>query len=145
MTEKIYERWIDIRKIKNSTSCYFCEKKIPKWGDYNPFCSVKCQNEYRLRSSLVFLRKMVLKRDKGICKGCGIDCIKAKRIINKIKNEDEKLLLLEFWKFDGHRVFWEADHIVPVFKGGGQSGLDNIQTLCIKCHKIKSKKERYNK
>lgn len=30
---------------------------------------------------------------------------------------------------------WEADHIVPVAKGGGQCGLDNYRTLCTPCHK----------
>ena len=30
---------------------------------------------------------------------------------------------------------WEADHINPVFLGGGQCGLDNFRTLCYWCHK----------
>ena len=30
---------------------------------------------------------------------------------------------------------WEADHILPVHLGGGQCGLDNLQTLCYWCHK----------
>jgi len=30
---------------------------------------------------------------------------------------------------------WDADHIVPVKEGGGLCGLDNLRTLCIKCHK----------
>ena len=34
---------------------------------------------------------------------------------------------------------WEADHILPVFRGGGACGLDNFQTLCPSCHKEKSR------
>ena len=30
---------------------------------------------------------------------------------------------------------WDADHELPVVKGGGMCGLENIRTLCIKCHK----------
>ena len=30
---------------------------------------------------------------------------------------------------------WEADHILAVFEGGGQCGLDNYRTLCYWCHK----------
>ena len=30
--------------------------------------------------------------------------------------------------------WWEADHILPVVEGG-DSGLDNIRTLCIPCHR----------
>jgi 5-methylcytosine-specific restriction endonuclease McrA len=37
------------------------------------------------------------------------------------------------------RTWWEADHIVPVEKGGGGSGLPNFQTLCCACHRIKTR------
>ena len=30
---------------------------------------------------------------------------------------------------------WQADHIVAVHVGGGCSGLDNMRTLCVCCHK----------
>lgn len=33
---------------------------------------------------------------------------------------------------------WQADHIIPVHKGGGACGMDNFQTLCVNCHKIKT-------
>lgn len=38
---------------------------------------------------------------------------------------------------------WHADHITPVFKGGSACGLDNFQTLCIDCHKDKTKNQFY--
>jgi 5-methylcytosine-specific restriction protein A len=34
----------------------------------------------------------------------------------------------------GKKKKWEADHIVPVVEGG-DSNLENIRTLCIKCHR----------
>lgn len=33
------------------------------------------------------------------------------------------------------RSLWDADHIVPVIKGGGGCGLENYRTLCQPCHK----------
>jgi hypothetical protein len=36
----------------------------------------------------------------------------------------------------------ELDHIVPVWKGGGGSWLNNYQFLCNGCHKIKTKADR---
>lgn len=39
---------------------------------------------------------------------------------------------------------WEADHIIPVYKGGGGCTLDNFQTLCKKCHKHKTKEDLSN-
>lgn len=32
---------------------------------------------------------------------------------------------------------WESDHVLPVWRGGGNSGLDNRQTLCFLCHNKK--------
>eukprot|EP00201_Polytomella_parva_P015672 CAMPEP_0175059896 /NCGR_PEP_ID=MMETSP0052_2-20121109/12690_1 /TAXON_ID=51329 ORGANISM="Polytomella parva, Strain SAG 63-3" /NCGR_SAMPLE_ID=MMETSP0052_2 /ASSEMBLY_ACC=CAM_ASM_000194 /LENGTH=183 /DNA_ID=CAMNT_0016325503 /DNA_START=118 /DNA_END=665 /DNA_ORIENTATION=+ len=29
---------------------------------------------------------------------------------------------------------WQADHIVPVYQGGGACALDNLRTLCVACH-----------
>jgi 5-methylcytosine-specific restriction endonuclease McrA len=37
------------------------------------------------------------------------------------------------------RSFWEADHKIPVVRGGW-SELSNVRTLCIPCHKAETKK-----
>lgn len=42
------------------------------------------------------------------------------------------------WKRKLGGGLWDADHIIPVREGGGSCGLDNIQTLCIPCHKHKT-------
>lgn len=31
---------------------------------------------------------------------------------------------------------WHADHIIPVYKGGGMCQLDNLRTLCVPCHQV---------
>jgi len=33
---------------------------------------------------------------------------------------------------------WQADHIIPVYLGGGGFGLSNFQTLCDYCHRQKT-------
>ena len=55
------------------------------------------------------IRAEVFRRDNGICAKCGENC-----------------------------EVWEADHIAPVFMGGGACDLSNYQTLCIYCHKDKT-------
>jgi len=30
--------------------------------------------------------------------------------------------------------FWHADHIRPVWEGGGECDIDNLRTLCVLCH-----------
>ena len=32
---------------------------------------------------------------------------------------------------------WHADHIMPVHKGGGLCGLENLRTLCVLCHMVR--------
>ena len=54
------------------------------------------------------LRKRVFERDQGICAKCG--------------------------RFDAK---WEADHLVALWTGG-KDALDNMQTLCRRCHLAKS-------
>jgi 5-methylcytosine-specific restriction endonuclease McrA len=36
------------------------------------------------------------------------------------------------------RRLWEMDHVVPVVKGGGGCGLDNLRTLCWACHRAET-------
>ena len=40
---------------------------------------------------------------------------------------------------------WQADHIVPVAEGGGACGLENLQTLCLPCHKRKTAEQATRK
>ena len=36
----------------------------------------------------------------------------------------------------GHTItsLWQMDHITPVVEGGGECGLENLRTLCLRCH-----------
>ena len=40
------------------------------------------------------------------------------------------------------RSYWEVDHIVPVAEGGGACGLENLRTLCYRCHPAETGKLR---
>lgn len=68
---------------------------------------------------------------------------RAREAMNRIALESRdglaKSLIAEGW--DPKRVkygktLWDADHILPVVEGGGGCGLDNLRTLCVKCHKM---------
>ena len=152
-TEKQKQRFmgrvIDARLLpKNEdglTCCRWCGKgvKPPK----RTMCSKECVHELNLRINGRYLRNCVYKRDKGICAICNID---TKKTASSIRSSygDEKIKLLEEYSISPKRKIWiqkyggglwDADHIIPVKEGGGLCGLENIRTLCIKCHKAETK------
>lgn len=59
-------------------------------------------------------RKRILRRDKGLCQVC-------------LGN-------------GRYRPAREVDHIVPKFEEGGD-GDDNLQSICVACHKVKTQAE----
>jgi len=49
-----------------------------------------------------------------------------------------RLALMRHWGFltRMRKSLWDADHILPVAEGGGECDLDNIRTLCLRCHRV---------
>ena len=42
-----------------------------------------------------------------------------------------------------HRI--EVDHIIPIYKGGLSLNIDNLQSICYSCHKVKTKVDNSGK
>ena len=107
-------------------------------GRRRTFCSDECVHQWRLRSSTSYLRKFVLRRDRGICALCGIDTVAMRRGVMKLPLPARSQELRELTEHGliGHtrKSWWEADHIVPVVEGG-DSNLENLRTLCHPCHR----------
>lgn len=118
-----------------------------KWcgGESNLlYCCEQCRIECYVRMG--YVTQYILDRDNGICMKCGLDTYWLAREIDKLWQMEEKYQhfgYLEFprslgWAMKTWQSYWEADHILAVREGGGCCGLENFQTLCIPCHKIKS-------
>jgi 5-methylcytosine-specific restriction enzyme A len=118
--------------------CRWCNLEVPQ-GRVT-FCSDWCVEEWRLRSDPGYLREKVFERDRAICAGCGIDCLHAERQLKRLRGA-ARLKALLAWGFGAgaragsRKSLWDADHIVPVVEGGGECDLENIRTLCLKCHR----------
>ncbi|CAA9989286.1 DNA helicase, putative [Plasmodium knowlesi strain H] len=131
-------------------------KNICICDESNMFCEGKCRMFYFLKKSSTTIRRLIYERDKGVCNICKLDCtilirqIKSRKyfsINEKIHYFIKKYPLfiedINHLKFilekptDGH--IWNVDHILPVFRGGGEASFDNLQTLCTFCHKKKTK------
>lgn len=122
--------------------CRWCKAEV--FPPRQTYCSDACVHAWKLRSDVGYLRSQLFLRDKGICKMCGLDT-QALRLKMYPLNEDgrERLGLLYWFPVYNARnlMLWEADHIVAVSNGGGLSGLDNFQTLCVPCHRNKTKQD----
>jgi 5-methylcytosine-specific restriction protein A len=130
--------------------CRRCQTEVPKGK--RTFCSKKCIEEWRLTSDPTFLRRRVFKRDQGRCAECGLDTKELEAAVRTIRRlahgrhaerfqglQDLHRQLIALLKAGPHRdSFWDADHVLEVVNGGGECGLDNIQTLCVWCHKAKT-------
>ncbi|MBI4904011.1 MAG: HNH endonuclease [Acidobacteria bacterium] len=114
--------------------CRWCQLEVPKGR--RTFCSDWCIHEWRLRSDPGYLRDQVLARDRGVCAQCAVDTVTAYVHLKRSRGRSREALLA-YWglKRINRATLWDADHIIPVVEGGGECDLNNIRTLCLRCHK----------
>lgn len=113
--------------------CPTCGKPKSKWKRSTRWCccSKKCTAKYHKHFYIYgwpHLRIKAFKRDKFTCVKCGAKPTVKYNVKGKLKifPDDSKLI---------------ADHIIPIALGGPQWDINNAQTLCIQCNKIKTKKD----
>ena len=124
--------------------CRFCKGPVepPKLT----FCSKDCVHEWLVRSDVQYMRTQIFSRDHGICRECGLDTTVLAKKLRKLYEETradwaEETRALRLDPEKQHGSLWQADHILPVWKGGGECGLSGLQTLCLTCHTKKSSNE----
>ncbi|KAE8731957.1 hypothetical protein F3Y22_tig00002338pilonHSYRG00223 [Hibiscus syriacus] len=136
--------------------CKLCQKqceginaKIPQYFE-DLFCNIGCYEEYRLRTSNRFLREELFQLEHGICTNCQLDCHKLvknlkplslerrQEYVNRVapKIASQKILVEKLVSDPSEGNAWHADHIVPVYRGGGECRLENMRTLCVACHAV---------
>ena len=117
--------------------CRWCNLEVPK-GRLT-FCSDWCVDEWRLRTDPGYVREKVLERDRGVCAQCGVDCLASWKYLKRLRGASRLKAMLEWGLRPGsglRKSLWDADHIIPVVEGGGECDLENIRTLCLKCHRL---------
>ncbi len=122
--------------------CRWCGKPVPR--KRRRWCSEECVEDYRIRAWPGYARTKVWERDRGICASCGINSQAERRRFKRAELKNCSLPAgahrTAGWpRFD--RDWWEADHIVPVERGGGGCDLKNLQTLCYRCHLLKTREQ----
>ncbi|XP_055428709.1 DNA annealing helicase and endonuclease ZRANB3 isoform X3 [Bubalus kerabau] len=130
------------------------ERKADAWD--SRFCSLKCQEEFWIRSNNSYLRAKVFEIEHGVCQLCNLNAQELFLRLRDAPKSQRKSLLDATWtsklpleqlneliRNPGEGHFWQVDHIKPVSGGGGQCSLDNLQTLCTVCHREVSDARRH--
>jgi len=108
------------RKRIENKECPTCGNPKSEWNRRKDWrcCSKKCTDKYEkdivVKSWWVDIRRKAFKRDNFTCVQCG---------------------------FKGDIINLIGDHIIPIAIGGEEFDVENVQTLCEKCNKIKTKKD----
>ena len=125
------------------------------------FCSRACHLREREMACSAGLRNELRKLERGVCVLCKLDCVDLVRRLAAIRAPErgaERVAALARRRDIALRVApqfagtsskkslerlvaspvegyaWQADHIVPVFRGGGLCTVANMRTLCTPCH-----------
>ena len=143
--------------------CRWCHGdlgELPANCRWHPGCSTEWERRSR------HAHELVLRRDRGVCRGCGQDIgallamLRAERAEAVVRTKGERareyaeylwpgpdaryLEMLASWDLTDDRVrsartLGEVDHHCPVWRGGGVCGLDNLRLLCPRCHRAESR------
>ncbi|KFP86529.1 DNA annealing helicase and endonuclease ZRANB3, partial [Acanthisitta chloris] len=118
------------------------------------FCSHSCQEDFSIRSSQSYLRTKVLQIEHGVCQSCKQNAQELYLSVRDAPRSQRKQLLESSWMSQlplgqlnemitnpTEGQFWQVDHIRPVYSGGGQCSLENLQTLCTLCHRERTAKQ----
>lgn len=93
--------------------CFWCGKELKKGSRRKAYCSNEHRDEYYTAFTWNRLRSKILRRDNWTCEHC------------KISDWDT-------------RIHLQVDHKIAITNGGDYWDESNLQTLCRKCHGIKT-------
>lgn len=139
--------WVDPAELPKGSGgrclCRQCGKEVPKGR--RTFCGDACVEAWRVRTDPAFLRKLVWNRDRGRCAACGMSCKDLEKglslvrtVLSRVGHSRVYGSLRKSLGVKNRHTLWDADHIRAVVDGGGECGLENMQTLCVWCHREKT-------
>ena len=147
-----------LKRLKRDV-CPSCGKPKKYWDKkrrkYWRCCSVKCTDKFT-KMYIIYgwqdIRKKSFKRDNYACVKCGKQPKKRIYISEHTSKEsiDYYKTIENFLKIEGQWAYFDepddsqlvGDHIKPIALGGKEFDIDNVQTLCIPCDKIKTKEDQ---
>lgn len=112
------------------------------------YCSKECAVAFEAAYFPSLARYHVFQRDRGVCALCGMDTMREEARLGEFRHLtwSERRAMAKELGFNGLGIYdgdrWQVDHIHPCCKGGWGTGLENLRTLCTRCHKQETAKLR---
>jgi 5-methylcytosine-specific restriction enzyme A len=157
-----WERWPRRKSLDGLYDlCRWCAK--PLKPPQTAWCSRECESEVIARCNWPSLCAVIFKRDKGICQGCGINLADVEeffswyeKILRKYSTNPPgsgngsgtKWYNSEAWRGQWPYVYelrhdlgygqghlYEVNHKVAISEGGDPADPENLELLCLPCHK----------
>ena len=144
--------------------CRYCGERINQGKRYRAWCSDECSRNAMERTYSNWARNALERRENGICQECGLDTTELDhelKILRSLVNHTYRRCSKEKWHYQNvlrtmllsmkrcgfntspdwgrWSTLWHMDHIVEHAEGGTLEP-ENLQTLCVACHKKKTKK-----
>ncbi|EPY41725.1 hypothetical protein AGDE_02199 [Angomonas deanei] len=130
---------------------------IGKECDVSLFCSGSCRRRFYFQRSSGFIRRSLADDDGGVCARCGVDCkslymrlIRTSSPDRQSENrgsvpsglvEPSEITSANCDKSYSWRVLECRPHNTGLY-GRGEARQENMQTLCVVCHAIKTRGEQ---
>jgi len=141
----------------NTNCCPICGLPKDQWKrrtDWR-FCSKECTKKNSEENVFIWqlFREKAFIRDKYTCVKCGSQPLSEYEFnpnywnnnFTEFKEWQEQRSIFKEWKGTTAILFCPeqliGDHIIPISVMGEEYNLDNVQTLCIECNKIKTKED----
>lgn len=146
------------RGLNGRRLCLECGEELSEKRKRFTFCGDRCRELHEIKCHPSGARWAAKARDHGVCVRCGLDCQSLDEAITEFGYTYESRgrpyndrtwplygrqsdLAIEWLKSQGFvragyawKSAWEAHHKRAVVEGGGESTLDNYETLCVWCH-----------
>lgn len=144
--------------------CRYCGRRINQGRRYRAWCSGDCDQNAKERTYSSWARSALEGRENGVCQECGLDTTELHhelRLLQSAVKWDKKLseqakslhmnvlrtIVMSMKKcgfnadprWGTWTTLWHMDHITE-HASGGTLEPENLQTLCVPCHKKKTKK-----